>query len=52
MIRPLRKIHRLAFVVLSVALVLLFVVALWVRRPAPITPRIPDVLLQPGGATR
>jgi hypothetical protein len=49
MIRPLRKRHRLAFLILAFALSLLFVAALRARRPEPINPRIPDVLIQSGG---
>lgn len=52
MIRSLRKIHRRTFLLLGLALALLFVAALALRRPAPVTPHIPDALLKPGEAAR
>jgi len=52
MIRSLRTTHLRVFIVLSIALALLFVAVMLVRRPAPITPRIPDALLKSGEAAR
>ena len=52
MIRSLRKTHLRAFIILSIVLPLLFLAAVLVRKSAPITPRIPDALLQPERTVR
>jgi hypothetical protein len=49
MTRPLRKLHRRIFYALALGLVWLFIAAIALRRPAPLTPRIPDALRAPAG---
>jgi hypothetical protein len=46
MIQPLRKIHRIVFIVLAVLLPTLFVAALAVRRPLPPNPPFSQTLLK------
>ena len=45
MIQSLRKTHRLIFLALAVLLPLLFMAALAVRRPMPVNPPLPTILL-------
>ena len=48
MIRPLRTRHRRMITLLAVALIALFVAAMVARKPAPVTPRIPETLIREG----
>jgi hypothetical protein len=49
MIRPLRARHRMMITALAIALAVLFIAAIAVRKPAPIIPQLPAKLTQPGG---
>lgn len=44
MIRSLRSRHRVMIAALTVALIVLFIAVLVVRKPAPVTPNIPGAL--------
>jgi hypothetical protein len=53
MTRSLRQRQRALITVLTVLLALLFIAALLARRPAPVSPRLPEALQQnAGGAQR
>jgi hypothetical protein len=46
MIRSLRSRHRAMITLLAAALIALFIAAIALRNPAPVTPNIPDALLR------
>ena len=48
MTHPLRTRHRRMITLLAVALIALFVASLVARKPAPVTPRIPEKLIREG----
>jgi hypothetical protein len=52
MIRPLRARHRALIRLLTVGLIGLFIAALIVGQPAPVTPNIPEALLKTEGGKR
>ncbi len=52
MIRSLRNRHRAMIALLAAALVALFIAAMVARQPAPVAPKLPDVLLKPEGDKR
>jgi len=52
MIRRLRTRHRVMITALAIVLIILFIVAIAARNPAPVTPRIPEKLTQAGGRAR
>lgn len=52
MIRSLRVRHRRMITLLAVALIALFIAALVARKPAPVTPRIPEALIRVEGEKR
>ncbi len=52
MIRRLRTSHRVMTAALAIVLIILFIAAIAARKPAPMTPRIPEKLTQAGGGAR
>ncbi|MFN0112629.1 MAG: hypothetical protein ACKVZH_27545 [Blastocatellia bacterium] len=47
MIRPLRQLHRVVILALTLLLSALFMAALIVRKPAPANPQIPNIRQAP-----
>ena len=50
MIQSLRQTHRRIVTVLAVVLLIIFIAGLWVRRPFPVSTRLPAVRTNQGGA--